>query len=78
MDHLQLPVGLAPTSDFVKQYEKNPNFHTRITPTNGYLSFNIKKKVTGNVHIRRAISQAIDKRNWLKLFCIKVKQLMVL
>ncbi|KRL20915.1 oligopeptide ABC transporter [Lactobacillus gallinarum DSM 10532 = JCM 2011] len=68
----------ALTSDFVKQYEKNPNFHTRITPTNGYLSFNIKKKVTGNVHIRRAISQAIDKRNWLKLFCIKVKQLMVL
>lgn len=56
----------ALTSDFVKQYEKNPNFHTRITPTNGYLSFNIKKKVTGNVHIRRAISQAIDKQQLVK------------
>ena len=47
-------------------YKKNPNFHTRITPTNGYLSFNIKKKVTGNVHIRRAISQAIDKQQLVK------------
>lgn len=47
-------------------YKKNSNFHTRITPTNGYLSFNIKKKVTGNVHIRRAISQAIDKQQLVK------------
>lgn len=56
----------ALTSDFVKQYEKNPSFHTRVTPTNGYLSFNIKKKVTGNVHIRRAISQAINKKQMVK------------
>lgn len=56
----------ALTSDFVKQYEKDPSYHTQVTPTNGYLSFNIKRKVTGNVHIRRAISQAIDKKQLVK------------
>lgn len=54
------------SSDFVKQYQNNKNFHSKITPTNGYMSFNIKRRVTGNVHVRRAISQAINKEQLVK------------
>lgn len=54
------------TSDFVKQYQNNSSYHTKVTPTNGYLSFNLKRKSTGNVHIRRAISRAINKQQLVK------------
>lgn len=50
------------SSDFVKQYEKNKDYHSQVTPTNGYMTFNLKRKTTGNVHVRRAISQAINKK----------------
>ena len=50
------------SSDFVKQYQNNENYHTQTTPTNGYMTFNLKRKTTGNVHVRRAISQAINKK----------------
>lgn len=50
------------SSDFVKQYERNKDYHSQITPTNGYMSFNLRRKTTGNVHVRRAISQAINKK----------------
>lgn len=54
------------TSDFVKQYQNNSSYHTKVTPNNGYLSFNLKRKSTGNVHIRRAISRAINKQQLVK------------
>lgn len=54
------------SSDFVKQYQNNKNYHTKITPTNGYMSFNLRRKTTGNVHVRRAISQAINKKLLVK------------
>lgn len=54
------------SSDFVKQYQNNKEYHSQVTPTNGYMTFNLKRKVTGNVHVRRAISQAIDKKLLVK------------
>ena len=50
------------SSDFVKQYQNNKDYHTQTTPTNGYMTFSLKRKTTGNVHVRRAISQAINKK----------------
>lgn len=29
------------TSDFIKQYQNNHDYHTQVTPTNGYLTFNL-------------------------------------
>lgn len=54
------------SSAFVKQYQNNSNYHTQVTPTNGYMTFNLKRKTTGNVHVRRAISQAINKKLLVK------------
>lgn len=54
------------SSDFVKQYQNNKNYHSQVTPTNGYMTFNLKRKTTGNVHVRRAISQAINKKLLVK------------
>lgn len=50
------------SSDFVKQYQNNKDYHSQVTPTNGYMTFDLKRKTTGNVHVRRAISQAINKK----------------
>ncbi|WP_236629291.1 MULTISPECIES: peptide ABC transporter substrate-binding protein [Lactobacillus] len=50
------------SSDFVKEYEHNKDYHTKVTPTNGYITFNLKRKATGNVHLRRAISLAINRK----------------
>lgn len=50
------------SSDFAKQYQNDKDYHSVITPTNGYMTFNLKRKITGNVHVRRAISQAINKQ----------------
>lgn len=50
------------SSDFVKEYDHNKDYHSQVTPTNGYMTFNLKKKTTGNVHVRRAISRAINKK----------------
>lgn len=60
LDYTTLP------SNFAKQYQNNSSYHTKVTPTNGYISFNLKRKATGNVHIRRAISRAIDKEQLVK------------
>lgn len=54
------------TSEFVKQYQGNKDYHSKLTPTNGYMTFNLKKKTTGNVHVRKAIGQAIDKSQLVK------------
>lgn len=54
------------SSDYIKQYQNNKDYHSKVTPTNGYLSFNIKREATGNVHLRRAISQAINKKQLVK------------
>lgn len=50
------------SSDFVKQYQNNKDYHSQVTPTNGYMTFDLKRKTTGNVHVRLAISQAINKK----------------
>lgn len=53
-------------ADYVKQYEKNADYHTKTTPTNGYMVFNLKRKTTGNVHVRRAISLGVNKQELVK------------
>lgn len=62
------------SSAYVKQYRNNDEYHSQVTPTNGYMSFNLKRKVPGNVHVRRAISQAINKKQLVNnvLFAGKV------
>lgn len=62
------------SSAYVKQYRNNDEYHSQVTPTNGYMSFNLKRKVSGNVHVRRAISQAINKKQLVNnvLFAGKV------
>lgn len=50
------------SSDFIKEYDHNKDYHSQVTPTNGYMTFNLQRKTTGNVHVRRAISRAIDKK----------------
>ena len=42
--------------------QNNKDYHSQVTPTNGYMTFDLKRKTTGNVHVRRAISQAINKK----------------
>ncbi|MBP2057939.1 oligopeptide transport system substrate-binding protein [Lactobacillus colini] len=54
------------SSEYVKEYQSNKDYHSQVTPTNGYMTFNLKRKVTGNVHVRRAISQAINKESLVK------------
>ncbi len=54
------------TSDFIKQYQNNHNYHTQVTPTNGYLTFNLKRRTTGNVHVRRALSLAVNRQQLVK------------
>ena len=49
------------TDDFVQQYEGSEFFHTAPKATVGYLSYNDTREATGNVNIRRALSQAFDK-----------------
>ena len=53
-------------SDYVKQYQKNKDYHSKTTPTNGYMVFNLKRKTTGNVHVRRAISLGINREQLVK------------
>ncbi|CCK85285.1 Oligopeptide ABC superfamily ATP binding cassette transporter, binding protein [Lactobacillus equicursoris DSM 19284 = JCM 14600 = CIP 110162] len=53
-------------SDYVKQYQKNKDYHSKTTPTNGYMVFNLKRKTTGNVHVRRAISLGINRAQLVK------------
>ena len=53
-------------ADYVKQYEKNKDYHSKVTPTNGYMVFNLKRETTSNVHMRRAISLAVNRQQLVK------------
>lgn len=46
---------------FVEQYKQQPTFHTQPKALMGYMSFNVARETTGNVHFRRAIAMAYDK-----------------
>lgn len=51
---------------YALQYKDSPNAHFIPKATVGYLSPNQKRAVTGNLHVRKAILQAIDKENFAK------------
>ncbi len=51
----------AISDNFVDQYKARPEFHTQPKAMTGYMSFNVLREVTGNVHFRRAIAMAYDK-----------------
>ncbi|MGY3724251.1 oligopeptide transport system substrate-binding protein [Granulicatella balaenopterae] len=51
----------AISDNFVDQYKSRPEFHTQPKAMTGYMSFNVLREVTGNVHFRRAIAMAYDK-----------------
>lgn len=49
------------SSEYVPQYEGSEFLHTVPKATIGYLGFNTTREETGNIHLRRAVSQAFDK-----------------
>jgi len=51
---------------YALQYQASPQAHFIPKAMVGYLSPNQKRPVTGNVHVRKAILQAIDKKNFAK------------
>lgn len=53
-------------NEFAKQYADNPGYHTKKIPLIGYLAYNTKRDITGNVHARKAIAQGFDKKLLVK------------
>ncbi|MEY8661395.1 peptide ABC transporter substrate-binding protein [Ligilactobacillus faecis] len=53
-------------NEFAKQYANDPGYHTKKIPLIGYLGFNTKRDITGNVHARKAIAQGFDKQLLVK------------
>ncbi len=53
-------------NEFAKQYANNPGHHSKKIPLIGYLGFNTKRDITGNVHARKAIAQGFDKKLLVK------------
>ena len=53
-------------NEFAKQYANNPGYHSKKIPLIGYLGFNTKRDITGNVHARKAIAQGFDKKLLVK------------
>lgn len=51
---------------YAKQYKDNKNAHYVPKSLVGYLSANQKREVTGNVKVRQAIMQAIDKKAFVE------------
>lgn len=60
LDYVQLG------NQYVKQYKKYAGFTQRKIPQIGYLAFNTKRTTTANVHVRRAIAQAFNKKQLVK------------
>ncbi|CCI86262.1 peptide ABC transporter substrate-binding protein [Lactobacillus gigeriorum] len=54
------------SGNFIKQYKNDKNLHSQLTPMIGYFGFNTKRKTTGNVHVRRALGMAVDKKLLVK------------
>lgn len=51
---------------YVEEYAESEQRYISDKSVVGYLSANQKREVTGNVHFRKAILQAIDKENYVK------------
>ncbi|ALV21790.1 peptide ABC transporter substrate-binding protein [Carnobacterium antarcticum] len=48
-------------NEYAKQYQDSPDYHDQLKFLYGYVSYNEKREITGNVHLRRALSLAVDK-----------------
>ncbi|MEG0443649.1 MAG: peptide ABC transporter substrate-binding protein [Carnobacterium sp.] len=48
-------------NEYAKQYQDSPDYHDQLKFLYGYVSYNEKRETTGNVHLRRALSLAVDK-----------------
>lgn len=48
-------------NEYAKQYQDSPDYHDQLKFLYGYVSYNEKREATGNVHLRRALSLAVDK-----------------
>ncbi|MFT8727901.1 MAG: peptide ABC transporter substrate-binding protein [Liquorilactobacillus ghanensis] len=51
------------TTDYIKQYEHTSGYHSKPIPLIGYMSFNVHRKTTGNIHFRKAIAMAFNKKS---------------
>lgn len=54
------------TTDYIKQYEHTAGYHSKTIPLIGYMSFNVHRKTTANVHFRKAIAMAFNKKSLVK------------
>ncbi|KRL01162.1 peptide ABC transporter substrate-binding protein [Liquorilactobacillus capillatus] len=54
------------TTDYIKQYEHTDGYHSKTIPLIGYMSFNVRRKATANVHFRKAIALAFNKNSLVK------------
>lgn len=52
------------TDEYAKQKQGSAEYHSVPKSLIGYLNFNFKRDTTGNVHFRKAIAQAIDKKSF--------------
>lgn len=53
-------------NEYAQQYKSNKGFHSKKIPLIGYLGFNTKDELTGNVHVRKAIAQGYDRKMLVK------------
>ena len=56
----------ALSTDYINQYKTTAGYHTKATPLIGYFAFNLRRTNTANVHLRKAIAQAFDKKMLVK------------
>lgn len=53
-------------NEYAKQYKDSADYQTQLKFLYGYLSYNEKREATGNVHLRKALSLAVDKEAFTK------------
>ncbi|WP_313469946.1 peptide ABC transporter substrate-binding protein [Carnobacterium sp.] len=53
-------------NEYAKQYKDSADYQTQLKFLYGYLSYNEKREATGNVHLRKALSLAVDKESFAK------------
>lgn len=58
------------TDEFIQKYQGANSYHEQPKALIGYLGFNTTRKVTGNVHVRRALALAFDKKAYTESILI--------
>lgn len=52
------------TDEFIQKYQGSENYHEQTKALIGYLGFNTERENTGNVHLRKALALAFDKKSY--------------